>query len=72
MKVVRFDKRRRPAAERRDVVTPMLALVALVSVCVLGCNRPIYARHRRARYAGGEHADTDRQSYRLIRNVRAR
>ncbi|MGV8949719.1 MAG: thermonuclease family protein [Cypionkella sp.] len=35
MNVVRFNKRR-PPVKQRDVVTPILALVALVAVCVLG------------------------------------
>lgn len=36
MNVVRFDKSRRQSPKRRDVVTPLLAVVALVAVCGLG------------------------------------
>jgi endonuclease YncB( thermonuclease family) len=36
MNVVRFSKRRKPPQRRRDVITPLLAGLALIAVCSLG------------------------------------
>lgn len=36
MKKAQLDRRPRPSSKQRDVVTPLLAFVALVAVCALG------------------------------------